>query len=77
MHLKECCKTCKHCISTNNASYSWCQMRKIKVHAEISQTIFCHHWTSAVPKLPNIKQSSLYMDKQLDLGKRVLSAELN
>ena len=52
-------------------------MRKIKVHAEISQTIFCHHWTSAVPKLPNIKQSSLYMDKQLDLGKRVLSAELN
>ena len=70
MSLKECCKTCKHCIcGQTSSSYGWCLLRKIKVHPEIAQLAFCHHWSTKEPILPNVVEKDCNSDTQLDFGK--------
>ena len=75
MTFQECCKTCKHCISKQTASYGWCQLRKIKVHPDIAQYIFCHHWSQQEPSLPKLEESNLFRDKQLDFGRTFVSQD--
>ncbi|ABX09749.1 hypothetical protein [Prochlorococcus marinus] len=71
MSLKECCQTCKHCIcGQNSSSYGWCLLRKIKVHPDIAQLAFCHHWSTKEPILPNLaeRERDLQSDTQLDFS---------
>ena len=66
MRLTECCKNCNHCNWPNTSSYGWCRLRKIKVHSEIAQFAFCHHWSSKEPILPNLREKEFNLDTQLD-----------
>ncbi len=75
MAFSECCKNCKHCISGRSASYGWCLLRKIKVHPDIAQFAFCHHWVKRAPSLPIIEETHVYVDKQLDFGKSLAALD--
>ncbi len=76
MVKKECCRNCAHCVSAQSSDFSWCKLRKLKLHPEISLVFFCHHWTQLEPALPDLhNHSDLKLDRQLDFEKVVLVNE--
>jgi len=77
MSTKECCRNCKHCLSCQGTSGSWCRLRQIKVHSDIAPVAVCHHWTKRAPSLPKLeeKASEVCMDRQLELGRELVSLE--
>ena len=64
---KRSCRTCNQCVSSHFDSFSWCKLRKIKIHSEISSIVSCGHWIKKEPYLPKISERSV--DQQLDFGK--------
>ena len=78
MLMKDCCKSCRHYISSQNAFYGACRLRKIKLHSDIVTICFCHHWTPQEIALPNIDGISNgdQEQKQLDFGKVLVGLDL-
>ena len=66
MKNKDCCRTCGHGVSSQGTSFTWCRLRKLRIHSDISSLAFCHHWTRSEPRLPVIANND---DKQLDFGR--------
>tara|TARA_B100000700_G_C14487046_1_gene597831 strand:+ start:243 stop:476 length:234 start_codon:yes stop_codon:yes gene_type:complete len=76
MTKQECCRTCRHCAANESTGMSWCRLRKIRIHSDISPIAFCHHWIKAEPVLPNLETiKDLKMDRQLDFEKVFSSTE--
>ena len=75
MSLNECCKNCNHCILGRSSDHGWCLLRRIKVHPDIAQFVFCHHWIKREPSLPLLEEKHLYFDKQLDFGKTLATLD--
>ena len=67
MTLKRSCMTCNQCVSSHFDSFSWCKLRKIKIHSEISSFVSCGHWIKKEPYVPKISERSV--DQQLDFEK--------
>ena len=67
MTPKRSCMSCNQCVSTHFDSFSWCKLRKIKIHSEISSFVSCGHWIKKEPYCPKISERSV--DQQLDFGK--------
>ena len=67
MTATRCCRSCKQFDSGQDQAISWCKLRKIKIHSEISTFAFCHHWMKKDSNLPLIEEKCI--DKQLDFGK--------
>ncbi len=76
MSFNECCKNCKHCIPGKSSSHGWCALRNIKVHPDIAQFAFCHHWTQREPTLPALQKNEISIDKQLDFGKAFVNSDI-
>ncbi len=74
MLTKESCGNCKHCGFSEKASEGWCRLRDIKVHKEVMQFVFCHHWTKKEPSLPNFKEtiSKSPTDLQLEFNRALV-----
>ena len=70
---KRCCRSCNQCVSSHFDSFSWCKLRKIKIHGEISPFVSCYHWIKKEPKLQNISEKLVH--QQLDFGKALVSNE--
>ena len=64
---KRSCRSCNQCVSSHFDSFSWCQLRRIKIHPEISSYVACYHWIRKEPNLPKISENLL--PQQLDFGK--------
>ena len=64
---KRSCRNCNQCVSSNFDAFSWCQLRRIKIHSEISSYVSCYHWIRKEPNLPKIPEN--FVHKQLDFGK--------
>ena len=60
------CRSCNQCVSSHVDSYSWCKLRKIKIHSEISAFVSCYHWIKKEPHLPKISEK--FFNEQLDFG---------
>ena len=73
MTLKRSCMSCKQNVSNHFDSFSWCKLRKIKIHSEISSFVSCAHWIKKEPNFPKISERSV--DQQLDFGKVLVSKE--
>mgnify|MGYP005733910887 FL=1 len=67
MTLKRSCLSCNQCVSSHFDSFSWCKLRKIKIHSEISSFVSCGHWIKKEANFPKI--SERFVDQQLDFGK--------
>ncbi len=67
MILKRSCMSCNQCVASHFDSFSWCKLRKIKIHSEISASVSCGHWIKKEPYFPRISERSV--DQQLDFGK--------
>jgi hypothetical protein len=76
------CRSCNHCqapeASFGSAEQSWCQMRRLAIHADLVGDLWCHHWTARPPRLPSIDQSPLAMpmpaNRQLALTDLLVAA---
>ena len=75
MSFSECCKNCKHCVTGRSSAHGWCSLRKIKLHSEIAQFVYCHHWMQREPLLPSIEERHLHIDQQLDFGKALVNSD--
>ena len=77
MTVQKCCRTCKHCASSQPNQFSVCRLRKIKIHSEISTFDFCHHWIKKEPSLPDFQEAlnDQLTDRQLDFGKVLVSKD--
>ncbi len=53
----------------------WCVLRKIKIHADIAQYAFCHHWGHQEPSLPLLNNTSLTKDKQLNFDRELANIQ--
>ena len=73
MTSKRCCRRCNQFVSSHFDSISWCKLRKIKIHSEISSFVSCYHWIKKEPTLP--KLSEKFIHQQLDFGKAFVSHE--
>ena len=63
------CRSCQHCSGAGTAE-GWCRLRRLAVHADVSDLVVCHHWTPRSPQLPNIKTAqNPEMDQQLELDR--------
>ena len=63
------CQTCVHCTPPAATGSGWCRLRRLSVHAELANQVFCHHWTCRPPSLPelNLQEPLLIpLDRQLD-----------
>ena len=67
MTFKRSCMSCNQCVSSHFDSFSWCKLRKIKIHSEISSFVSCGHWIKKEANFPKI--SERFVDQQLDFGK--------
>ena len=67
MTLKRSCMSCNQCVSSHFDSFSWCKLRKIKIHSEISSFVSCGHWIKKESYFPKISERSV--DQQLDFEK--------
>ena len=70
MTAKRSCRSCNQFVSSDFDSCSWCKLRKIKIHSEISALVFCYHWIKKEPNLPKISEKSV--NQQLDFGKELV-----
>tara|TARA_B100000131_G_scaffold168760_1_gene163159 strand:+ start:192 stop:347 length:156 start_codon:yes stop_codon:yes gene_type:complete len=50
-------------------------LRRIKLHPDIAEFVFCHHWKKREPSLPVLDQKNIYAGKQLDFGKKFAISE--
>ena len=73
MTVTRSCKTCNQCVSSHFDVFSWCKLRKIKIHSEISSFVSCFHWIKREPDLPKISEKFLH--QQLDFGKVLVSED--
>ena len=71
MTAKRCCRSCNQCDPSHFDSFSWCKLRKIKIHAEISSLVSCFHWIKKEPNLPKISEK--FIHQQLDFGKVLIA----
>ncbi|CAE08939.1 hypothetical [Parasynechococcus marenigrum WH 8102] len=63
------CRSCQHCSGGGTAE-GWCRLRRLAVHADVSDLVVCHHWTPRSPQLPMIRREQLpEMDQQLELDR--------
>ena len=63
------CQSCVHCTPPAAKGSGWCRLRRLSVHAELANQVFCHHWTCRPPALPelNLQEPLLIpLDHQLD-----------
>ena len=63
------CQSCVHCTPPAATGSGWCRLRRLSVHAELANQVFCRHWTSRPPSLPefNLQEPLLIpLDRQLD-----------
>ena len=63
------CQTRVHCTPPAATGSGWCRLRRLPVHAELANQVFCHHWTCRPPALPelNLQEPLLIpLDRQLD-----------
>ncbi len=63
------CQSCVHCTPPAPTGTGWCRLRRLSVHPELASQVFCHHWTSRPPSLPelNLSESVLVpLERQLD-----------
>ena len=63
------CQTCVHCTPPAATGSGWCRLRRLSVHSELANQVFCHHWTCRPPALPelNLQEPLLIpLDRQLD-----------
>jgi hypothetical protein len=67
MTVKRSCGSCNQCVSSNFDAFSWCKLRKIKIHSEISSFVSCGHWIKKESNFPKISQK--FGHQQLDFGK--------
>ena len=67
MTAKRSCISCNQCVSSYFDSFSWCKLRKIKIHSEIASFVSCGHWIKKEPNLPKISEK--FVHQQLDFGK--------
>ncbi len=67
MTAKRSCRSCNQYVSSHFDSISWCKLRKIKIHSDISSFVSCYHWIKKQPNLPKISEK--FVDQQLDFGK--------
>ena len=44
------CRSCKHCQPAGGLS--WCKLRQVPLHPELTADLSCHHWTAKAPELP-------------------------
>ncbi|NCU76533.1 MAG: hypothetical protein EBV59_06190 [Synechococcaceae bacterium WB7_1C_051] len=44
------CRSCKHCQPAGGLS--WCALRHVPLHPELTADLSCHHWTAKAPELP-------------------------
>ena len=73
MTTNRCCRSCNQCVSSHLDSFSWCKLRKIKIHREIYSFVSCYHWIKKEPNLQKI--SGQFVHQQLDFGKVLVSNE--
>ena len=73
MTLKRSCMSCNQCVSSHFDSFSWCKLRKIKIHSEISSFVSCGHWIKKESNMPKISERSV--EQQLDFAKVLLINE--
>ena len=73
MTAKKSCRSCNQCVSSHFDSFSWCKLRQIKIHSEISSFVFCYHWTKKEANLPKISEK--LVNQQLDFGKVLVSKD--
>ncbi len=71
MTTKRSCRSCNQFVSSHIDSFSWCKLRKIKIHSEISLVVSCCHWIKKEPNLPMITEK--FVPQQLDFGKVLVS----
>ena len=76
MARKECCRSCVHCISSDTGTAFSCRLREIAIHPEIAAFVFCHHWTKKSPRLPNLDEKDVPIDRQLDFDRALASREI-
>ncbi len=63
------CQSCVHCTPPAVSGSGWCRLRRLPVHAELANQVFCHHWTCRPPSLPEINLQEpllIPLDRQLD-----------
>jgi len=70
MTANKCCRSCNQCVASHFDSFSWCKLRKIKIHPEISSLVSCYHWIKKEPNLPKISEK--FVHQQLDFGKVIV-----
>ena len=73
MTPKRSCMSCNQYVSINSDSFSWCKLRKIKIHSEISSFVSCGHWIKKEPDFP--RSSEKFINQQLDFGKVLVMNE--
>ena len=73
MTAKRSCRSCNQCVSSHFDSFSWCKLRKIKIHSEISAFVSCGHWIRKEHNFPKISERSA--EQQLDFAKVLLIKE--
>ena len=73
MISKRSCRSCNQCDSTHFDLFSWCKLRRIKIHSEISSYVSCYHWIKKEANLPKISEN--FVHQQLDFGKVLVSNE--
>jgi hypothetical protein len=47
------CRSCRHCEPA--AGVSWCRLRQVSLHPELTADLSCHHWTARAPELPDFQ----------------------
>jgi hypothetical protein len=52
MGNRPCCRSCRHCVPPVGAEPGWCRLRRLPIHVELANELWCHHWTGRPPALP-------------------------
>ena len=71
MTAKRCCRSCNQCVESHFESFSWCKLRQLKIHSEISSFVSCYHWIKKEPILPKFSEN--FGHQQLDFSKVLIS----
>ena len=75
MAQKECCRSCRHGLSSHKETALFCRLRKLNVHSELATFVFCHHWTKKSPSLPDLDEKQSQIARQLDFERALVSKE--
>ena len=71
MGLKKSCLSCKYNydMGVKPSSNTWCLLRKIKLCSDLSDYVFCHHWTKQDKSFQSIEDQVSMIDQQLDFAR--------